>query len=54
MGVSSTEKKNTKEDLARAMTKSKARCKQSLMDKSVEKVMNHIVGECSNIRDLIE
>ena len=38
--VSSTEKTNTKEDLARVMAKSKTRHKQSLMDVSVKRQKN--------------
>jgi len=52
-GVSPTEKTNTKRDLARAMTKSRARHKQSLME-CQSKVMSHFVGECSNVGDLVE
>jgi len=36
MNVSSRERMNTNIDLARATTKSRARCRQSLMDVSVE------------------
>ena len=32
----------------------RVRCRQSLMDVSVERTMNHVIGECSNIGYLIE
>jgi len=53
-GVSSREKTNTKRKLARVMTKSRVGHRQSLMDMSIERAMNCVVGECSNIGDLIE
>ena len=53
MGVSSTEKINTKGDLAIAMTKSRSKS-QTVTNALVKKVMNHAVGKHSNIRDLIE
>jgi len=51
--VSSTEKTNTKRNLAKVMTKSKSGM-QTLMDVLVKRAMNHVVEECSNIRDLVE
>jgi len=52
--VSSREKTNTKRNLARVMTKSKSKMQTVTMDVSVEREMNCVVGECSNVGDLIE
>ena len=54
MGVSSTEKTNTKGDLARVMTKSKSKTQTVTNGHVGQKVRNHVVGEHSNIRDLLE
>jgi len=50
----STEKTNTKRDLARAMTKSKSKTQTVTNGCVSQKVMSHFVGECSNVGDLVE
>jgi len=54
MMVSSREKKDTNRNLARVTTKSKAGCKQSLMDVSVKERGIEVFEECPNIGDLIK
>jgi len=54
VGVSSTEKTNTKEDLARAMTKSRSRMQTVTNGCVSQKVTNLVCSKHLNIGDLIE
>ena len=52
--VSSTEKTNTKEALARAMTKSRSKTQTVTNGCVSRKQMNRVSSYCPNVRDLIE
>jgi len=54
MYVSSIEKTNTKEDLARVTTKSRSKTQTVTNGHVSQKWMNRVSGKHPNIRDLIE
>jgi len=54
MDVPSTEKTNTKEDLARVMIKSRSRMQTFTNGHVGQKIMNQLYSKCPNIGDLIE
>jgi len=54
MGVPSTEKTNTKENLARAMTKSRSKMLTVTNGCVSQKVMNPISSKHPNVGDLVE